>query len=96
MWIVAATSVKMVGCSGCSSFSFGIISDKEILPIHIMMFICFKNFLADSAKKFLKGQFLRRLDPDLRIPESYQFNLGFEHELGRALVFEASYTWNRG
>lgn len=40
--------------------------------------------------------FFRRLDPSLVIPESYQTNLGFERELGRKLVFEANYTWNRG
>lgn len=40
--------------------------------------------------------FARRLDPRLRIPESYQFNAGFERELGRRLVVEANYTFNRG
>ncbi|HEX6183479.1 MAG TPA: TonB-dependent receptor [Pyrinomonadaceae bacterium] len=40
--------------------------------------------------------FSRRLDPALRIPESYQANVGFERELGRGFVFEASYTFNRG
>jgi hypothetical protein len=40
--------------------------------------------------------FARRLDPALRIPESYQFNVGFERELGRRLVVEANYTFNRG
>jgi hypothetical protein len=40
--------------------------------------------------------FLRRLDPDLVIPESYQTNVGFERELGGKFVFEANYTWNRG
>jgi len=40
--------------------------------------------------------FTRRLDPSLRIPESYQANLGLERELGHNLVFEANYTWNRG
>ncbi|HYE65473.1 MAG TPA: hypothetical protein VD966_07820, partial [Pyrinomonadaceae bacterium] len=44
----------------------------------------------------LNTSFLRRLDPDLRIPESYQANLGFEREVGRALVFEVNYTLNRG
>jgi outer membrane receptor protein involved in Fe transport len=39
--------------------------------------------------------FSRRLDPDLRIPESYQFNLGFERELGRGFVVEANFTVNR-
>ncbi len=44
----------------------------------------------------LNTNFLRRLDPTLRIPESYQANVGFERELGQSLVFEANYTWNRG
>jgi hypothetical protein len=39
--------------------------------------------------------FSRRLDPALRIPESYQFNLGFERELGRGFVVEANFTFNR-
>jgi hypothetical protein len=39
--------------------------------------------------------FGRRLDPDLKIPESYQMNVGFERELGNAVVFEANYTWNK-
>ena len=42
------------------------------------------------------GGVLRRLDPSLRIPESYQANVGFERQLGRSMVFEANYTWNRG
>ena len=40
--------------------------------------------------------FARRLDPGLRIPESYQFNAGFEREIARGFVFEANYTFNRG
>jgi hypothetical protein len=44
----------------------------------------------------LNTGFLRRLDPTLRIPESYQANAGFERELGQTFVFEANYTWNRG
>jgi hypothetical protein len=40
--------------------------------------------------------FSRRLDPDLKIPESYQAHVGFEHELGRGFVVEANYTFNRG
>lgn len=56
----------------------------------------FNIFLADVAKKMLKGHFTRRLDPSIRIPESYQFNAGFERELGRGFVVEANYTFNRG
>lgn len=64
-------------------------------------FIHFPNVLtADSAlvQQFgvLNTGFSRRLDPTLRIPESYQANVGFERELGPAFVFEANYTWNRG
>jgi hypothetical protein len=44
----------------------------------------------------LNSGFSRRLDPKLRIPESYQANVGFERELGRSWVIEANYTWNRG
>jgi hypothetical protein len=40
--------------------------------------------------------FTRRLDPNLRIPESYQMNVGFERELARGFVVEANYTFNRG
>ncbi len=43
-----------------------------------------------------EAEFLRRLDPALRIPESYQANIGFEREIGKAFVFEANYSWNRG
>jgi hypothetical protein len=44
----------------------------------------------------LQTNFTRRLDPDLRIPESYQANVGFERELARGFVVEANYTYNRG
>jgi hypothetical protein len=38
---------------------------------------------------------LRRLDPNLKVPESYQFNIGFERELFKGIVFEANYTYNK-
>ena len=41
------------------------------------------------------GNPLRSIDPDLKIPESYQFNVGFEREIGKGFVFEANYTWNK-
>lgn len=41
------------------------------------------------------GNPLRTVDPNLKIPESYQFNIGFEREIGRGLVFEANYTVNK-
>lgn len=55
---------------------------------------------ADSplVRSFGRGvtDFSRRLDPALRIPESYQLNAGFERELSAGFVFEANYTFNRG
>ena len=44
----------------------------------------------------LNAGFSRRLDPTLRIPESYQANVGFERELPKRWVAEANYTYNRG
>ena len=41
------------------------------------------------------GNPLRSVDADLKIPESYQFNIGFEREIGNAFVFEANYTYNK-
>jgi hypothetical protein len=48
----------------------------------------------DFAKRLT--DFSRRLDPELKIPESYQANLGFERELGGGFVVGANYTFNRG
>jgi len=44
----------------------------------------------------LNTGFSRRLDPALRIPESYQANIGAERDFGHGLVFETNYTFNRG
>jgi len=44
----------------------------------------------------LNSDFLRRLDPALRIPESYQFNAGVEHDLGRGYSIEANFSFTRG
>lgn len=41
------------------------------------------------------GNPLRSVDPNLKIPESYQFSGGFEREIGNGFVFEANYTWNK-
>jgi hypothetical protein len=44
----------------------------------------------------LNTDFSRRLDPRLRIPESYQINAGVEHDLGRGYSVEANFTFTRG
>jgi hypothetical protein len=61
----------------------------------------FPNTLtADSplAQQFgvLNTQFSRRLDRSLRIPESYQVNLGVERYLGRGYSLEANLSLTRG
>ena len=44
----------------------------------------------------LNTDFSRRLDPRLRIPESYQLNGGVERDLGRGYSIEANFTFTRG
>ncbi|MCU1290762.1 MAG: hypothetical protein JWN60_2991, partial [Acidobacteria bacterium] len=41
------------------------------------------------------GTFTRRLDDNLKLPESYQFNVGFERDLGSGIAFEANFTFNK-
>ena len=41
------------------------------------------------------GNPLRTVDPNLKIPESYQFNIGYEREIGKGFVIEANYTVNK-
>lgn len=41
------------------------------------------------------GNPLRTVDANLKIPESYQFNVGFEREVIKGWVFEANYTVNK-
>jgi len=40
--------------------------------------------------------FSRRLDPALRIPESYQTNVGAERDLGHGFALESNFTVSRG
>jgi hypothetical protein len=53
---------------------------------------------SDLVQQFgvLNTGFSRRLDPNLRIPESYQANFGVERDLGHGFVFETNLTLNRG
>ncbi|HEV8136897.1 MAG TPA: TonB-dependent receptor [Pyrinomonadaceae bacterium] len=44
----------------------------------------------------LNKNFSRRLDDALHIPESYQLNIGVEHDLGRGFLLEANLTSTRG
>jgi outer membrane receptor protein involved in Fe transport len=40
------------------------------------------------AEGYNQNSFFRSLDPTLKIPESYQFNLGFERELSKSFVLK--------
>ncbi len=44
----------------------------------------------------LNTEFSRRLDPQLRIPESYQMNAGVERDLGGGYSLEANFSLTRG
>jgi len=44
----------------------------------------------------LNRNFSRRLDPALKIPESYQLNAGIERDLGGGFSAEANFTFTRG
>jgi hypothetical protein len=41
------------------------------------------------------GTFTRRLDENLKLPESYQFNVGFERDIGNGIAVEANFTYNK-
>ena len=44
----------------------------------------------------LNKNFSRQLDGELRIPESYQLNVGAERDLGGGFALESNLTWTRG
>lgn len=53
---------------------------------------------SDIVRQFgtLNTSFSRRLDPQLRIPESNQINAGVERDLGRGYSLEANFSLTRG
>ena len=48
-----------------------------------------------SVRELSRQGGFRDLDPNLKIPESYQFNVGFEREIFKGIVFEANFTLNK-
>jgi hypothetical protein len=54
-----------------------------------------KKFAVGNSGTSSAGSVLRRLDPTLRLPESYQVNVGFKRQMSKTFVIEANYTWNR-
>lgn len=79
----------------------GLIGSADFHRDFISRNLTFPQILAADSplvRQFgsLNAGFSRRLDPGLRIPESYQANVGFERDLGKGFVFETNYTFNRG
>lgn len=59
-----------------------------VIPINATQSFTVRE-LSRSASVF------RSLDPTLKIPESYQVNVGVEREIAKGLVFEANVTYNK-
>lgn len=49
----------------------------------------------DIERGFSNSVFTRRLEDNVKIPESYQFNVGYERDLGKGFAFEANFTYNK-
>ncbi len=54
-----------------------------------------EQFCSQNNLSCGNADFGRILDPTLKIPESYQINVGYEREIGKDFVFEVNYTWNK-
>jgi outer membrane receptor protein involved in Fe transport len=48
-----------------------------------------------SVRDLSRPNVFREIDPDIKIPESYQFNVGFEREIFKGIAFEANFTLNK-
>ncbi len=82
--------------------SFATVADLKALVLSACLTVPVANRLAPcsdslgfSASGVIAGTPLRQVEKNLKIPESYQFNVGFERELWKGWVFEANYTWNK-
>ncbi|MCB1023063.1 MAG: TonB-dependent receptor, partial [Acidobacteria bacterium] len=51
--------------------------------------------ISDIGRGFTQDTFTRRLEDNIKIPESYQFNIGFERDLGKGFALEANFTLNK-
>jgi hypothetical protein len=58
-------------------------------------FTCNANTGFSTGNVSSAGNPLRSVEANLKIPESYQFNVGFEREIGKGFIIEANYTWNK-
>ncbi len=51
--------------------------------------------IADIERGFRTDVLSRRLENNIKIPESYQFNVGYERDLGKGFALEANFTYNK-
>ncbi len=82
--LASITELKSLVTAACATYTGG----GGTLP-------CNANTGFSVGNVSSAGNPLRSVEADLRIPESYQFNIGFERELWNGWVFEANYTWNK-
>lgn len=48
-----------------------------------------------TVKDLSSSNLFRSIDPTVKIPESYQFNVGFEREIFKGIAFETNFTINK-
>lgn len=70
-----------------SQFPNGLTADT-VMPINSTTSLTLRELSRPS-------NVFRSLSPDIVIPESYQFNAGFERQLARGVVFEVNVTYNK-
>ncbi|CAN5646952.1 hypothetical protein BH24ACI3_BH24ACI3_00360 [soil metagenome] len=80
--------------------TYGSIADLRALVVATCAtittsFPCNQNTGFSTGNVSSGGNPLRTVEANLKIPESYQANVGFEREIGNGFVFEANYTWNK-
>lgn len=80
--------------------TYGSIADLRALVVATCAtvtttFPCDQNTGFSTGNLSSAGNPLRSVEANLKIPESYQANVGFEREIGKGFVFEANYTWNK-
>ena len=90
--ILAAISRQFPNSFASESELHTLISN--VCPAVVTTFTC-NNNTGFTLNQGSTGNPLRSVDPSLKIPESYQFNVGFEREISKGIVFEANYTWNK-
>lgn len=77
------------------SFIRNFLSSQFPKPLTLDTQIPISATATRSVRDLSRRGGFRDLDPDLKIPESYQFNIGFEREIFKGIAFEANFTLNK-